>query len=91
MTQRQVLFLICLLLAMTTTRPATAEPPAVTAYRQAHEAEILRDFAELLRMPNVASDAVNIRRNAEYLKRQLERRGARADLMGSLLTMAPPG
>ena len=57
-----------------------AEPSPVTAYRQAHEAAILRDFAELLRLPNVAGDTENIRRNAEHIRGQLEKRGARAEL-----------
>ncbi|MCP3963192.1 MAG: M20/M25/M40 family metallo-hydrolase [bacterium] len=61
--------------------PSTgAETNAVTTYRQAHEAAILRGFAELLSMPNVASDTENIRRNAEYIRGQLEQRGARAKL-----------
>ncbi len=76
----RLLFPICVLLAMTPTDLSAGEPPAVKAHRQAHEAEILHDFAELLRIPNVAGDAENIRRNAEYLKYQLERRGARAEL-----------
>ena len=36
-----------------------AQTPVETArsYRQAHEVEILRDFVELLRIPNVATDS----------------------------------
>ena len=70
---------ICCLLTMTTARSHAADPSPVTAWRQAHEAEILRDFAELLALPNVASDAENIRRNAEFIRGQLERRGARTE------------
>ena len=36
-------------------------------YRQAHEAEIVADYARLLAMPNVASDSVGIRANANYV------------------------
>ncbi len=71
---------ICVLLTMLTTDDPAAQPSPARAYRQAHEAEILRDFAELLAIPNVSSDAEDIRRNAEYLKRGLEHRGARAEL-----------
>ncbi len=51
------------------------------AYREAHAARILRDFAALLAIPNVASDSVNIRRNAERLRSQLADRGVRAELL----------
>ncbi len=70
------------------TTDLTADPSPVTAYRQANEAEILRDFAELLRLPNVAGDTENIRRNAEYIQRQLEARGADAELW--TIDGAPP-
>jgi acetylornithine deacetylase/succinyl-diaminopimelate desuccinylase-like protein len=45
------------------------------AYRIAHEAAILREFTELLAIPNLASDAQNIRRNAAWLMDALKRRG----------------
>lgn len=54
---------------------------SVRAYRQAHEAEIMSEFVELLSIPNVASDAVNIRRNAEKLLEMMRRRGIEARLL----------
>lgn len=50
------------------------------AYRQAHGPEILRDFAQLLAIPNVASDSVNIRRNADYIANQLRAVGVRTEI-----------
>jgi acetylornithine deacetylase/succinyl-diaminopimelate desuccinylase-like protein len=52
---------------------ATLAGPAEAAeqagrWRQAHEQEILDGFAELLSLPNVASDTVNIRRNASFIR-----------------------
>jgi acetylornithine deacetylase/succinyl-diaminopimelate desuccinylase-like protein len=47
-------------------------------HRVRHQHDILREFADLLRMPNVASDSVNIRRNADHLVALLERRGLSA-------------
>jgi hypothetical protein len=35
---------------------------SVRAYRSAHEAQIIGELIDLLSIPNVASDAVNIRR-----------------------------
>ena len=65
---------------------ATAQDPArvraaVGAWKQAHDVEILRELADLLAIPNLARDSVNIRRNARHIARMLERRGARAQLL----------
>jgi acetylornithine deacetylase/succinyl-diaminopimelate desuccinylase-like protein len=53
----------------------------VRAWRQAHEASILREFADLLALPNLASDGPNIRRNAEHIAAMLQRRGVAARLL----------
>jgi acetylornithine deacetylase/succinyl-diaminopimelate desuccinylase-like protein len=68
--------------------PIRATPVIVKVreHRARHEGAILREFAELLRIPNVASDSVNIRRNADLLVTMLERRGMsarRLELAGS--------
>ena len=44
-------------------------------YRQRNEAEILGEFAGLLALPNLASDSVGIRRNADHLLQMLGKRG----------------
>ena len=44
-------------------------------HRLGNEQRIVDDFAELLRMPNVASDEVNIRRNANHIVKLMEARG----------------
>ena len=51
------------------------------AYRQSHEAEIVRDFAELLAIPNVARDSAGINRNAAYIRDALRDRGIDAELL----------
>ena len=48
---------------------------AARVYREQHEGAILTEFAELLALPNLASDSVNIRRNADHLVRLLTARG----------------
>src|SRR6516225_8038064 len=48
---------------------------AVRDYRQQHEVEIVRGYAELLSLPNVASDTANIHANAERIKTLLQARG----------------
>ncbi len=57
---------------------------AVRAYVAAHQREIVREYAQLLAIPNVASDTANIRRNAEFIADMLRRRGATARLLEEL-------
>jgi acetylornithine deacetylase/succinyl-diaminopimelate desuccinylase-like protein len=60
-------------------RAQTPSPQAVRAsvreYRQQREVEIVRSYAELLSVPNVASDAANIRANADLISTLLQKRG----------------
>ena len=53
----------------------------VRGYRAHHESAILREFAELLRIPNVASDSAGIRRNADVLMSMLARRSLAVRLL----------
>ncbi len=54
---------------------ATAARTAARVYREQHEGDILTEFAQLLAIPNLASDSINIRRNADFLVRMLQARG----------------
>lgn len=66
------------------TSNAWAQPQSVQAvneYREANEARILLDYRELLRIPNVASDIPNIRRNANYLMTEFGKRGVQMELL----------
>ena len=58
-----------------------AQTTAVRAYREAHETEIINEFIDFLSIPNVASDTVNINRNAEKLMEMMKRRGIDARLL----------
>ena len=51
------------------------------AYREAHEAEIVRDFAELLSYPNRARDTEDITRAALYIRDRLREAGAESELL----------
>src|SRR5262249_54431772 len=50
----------------------------VEQYRQANEARIVRELAELVSIPNLASDGPNIARNTQRLLDMLARRGIAA-------------
>jgi acetylornithine deacetylase/succinyl-diaminopimelate desuccinylase-like protein len=78
----------CFLGACLIASSAHAQDPArvrsaVRAYQQAHDVEIVRDLADFLAIPNLASDSVNIRLNARFIVTMLERRGIRAQLLES--------
>src|SRR5205085_8746637 len=57
-----------------------AQPPDVDRYVREHQPAIVREFMELVAMPNVRSDLPNIRRNAERLRQMLERRGMKPEV-----------
>jgi len=57
-------------------------------YRMKHEREIVGELVELLTLPNLASDATNIEKNASAIVAMLVRRGADAKLLR--LEGAPP-
>jgi acetylornithine deacetylase/succinyl-diaminopimelate desuccinylase-like protein len=61
----------------------------VRAWRISRESQILGEFADLLRIPNIASDLPNIQRNAEKLAAMLRRRGLQVELLEG--AGGPPG
>src|SRR4051812_44182433 len=56
---------------------------SLRAYRAAHDVEIVRELSSFLAIPNLASDRVNIRRNAEHLLAMMTARGISAKLLES--------
>lgn len=85
---RTVMAATAALLACTVPVGAQTGPDVARSYREAHEASLLRDFAELLTHPNVASDAENIRRTAAYIRDQLREVGVASELLD--VAGAPP-
>jgi acetylornithine deacetylase/succinyl-diaminopimelate desuccinylase-like protein len=69
---------------------AQTNPAAVSAreWRQAHEQMILREFTDLLAIPNVASDSPNIRKNGAAVQQMLDKRGVKTTLLNA--PGAPP-
>ena len=60
----------------------------VREYRQMHEAQLVRDYAQLLSLPNLASDRANILANASLIGNLLEQRGF--DTLALNVAGAPP-
>ncbi len=67
--------------AVSTAAPQDAGAAAARAYHRHHQHDIVRELVELLSIPNIATDTPNIRRNAEMLKRMLEKRGVTVRLL----------
>ena len=55
--------------------------PQVEQYVAAHRQAIVREFVELLSIPNVAADRGNITRNADLLRTMFARRGFTAEIL----------
>ena len=66
----------------------TSPVEAVRAYRVAHGPAILKGFAELLSIPNVARDSAGINRNAVYIRDALRELGVQSELLR--IPGAPP-
>src|SRR5206468_9363199 len=59
-------------------------------YRRNHERQILDEFTRLLSIPNIASDTPNIRRNAEFIRDMMHRRGLSPRLLEGKSADTPP-
>jgi acetylornithine deacetylase/succinyl-diaminopimelate desuccinylase-like protein len=62
----------------------------VRDYRRANERQIIDEFVALLSIPNVASDAPNIRKNAEFIADMMTQRGLEPRLLEGPTTGTPP-
>lgn len=81
---KRIAVIACALAALITSNAfliVRAQVSGVRAYREAREAEIINEFVDLLSIPNIASDAPNIRRNADKLIEMMKRRGIETRLL----------
>ena len=60
--------------------PAFAQQPDIERYVREHQPAIVKEFLELLAIPNVRTDVPNIKRNAELLKQMLDRREMKGEI-----------
>ena len=79
-----LLFLLPLPLFAQTTQQNVRE------YRRANEHQILEEFMSLLAIPNVASDVVNIRKNAAHIFQLMKERGLNPQLLETATADSPP-
>ena len=82
--------LLCLVIGGTISFGQTTHSSPIRAYRQQNEHRLLNEFIKLLEIPNVASDTANIRRNADYLIAEMEKRGLKPRLLEAGDKKVPP-
>lgn len=72
--------------------PARAQsgPEVARAWRETHEASLVRDLAELLSYRNVARDTESIRRTAGYIRDRLRDAGVASELLDLEDPAVPP-
>jgi acetylornithine deacetylase/succinyl-diaminopimelate desuccinylase-like protein len=81
---------LLLLLTLTFTVCAQTTQEKVRDYRRANEWPLLREYFELLSLPNVASDTQNIRRNATRIVEMMKQRGLEPRLLEADTPNTPP-
>ena len=71
------IFILLLIMAIPLTESVSQDIAVETAraFRQANGPAILKSYAELLSIPNVASDSAGIHRNANFIEAAFEQRG----------------
>jgi acetylornithine deacetylase/succinyl-diaminopimelate desuccinylase-like protein len=78
---KRVLIFVILGTILLSLLPGKQPLDQVREYRQSHEHEILGEFFQLLAIPNVSHDKENIRKNAAFIKTQMEKRGLRVQIL----------
>ena len=72
--------ILCAVVLSLVASPAFTQPADVSDFVRRHQGEIVREFLELVAIPNHRADLPNIKRNAELLRQMLERRGMKPEV-----------
>src|SRR6185295_16693904 len=73
--------ILCIFFAVAARAEVNDSIQKIRNYRKANEQKIVKEFMELLAIPNVASDTANIRKNADLIVEMLKRRGVETRLL----------
>src|SRR5215510_10602117 len=84
------LVVLAAITGLTTSLSAQSPIDRITRYRELNAPRILREFAELLKLPNRARDTQDIERNATFIRDQLRSVGVTSDLLRLSNDDAPP-
>ena len=84
------LFLFTSLVHFTAFAQTSTTQPQVRDFRKANEQRLLREFLNLLSVPNVASDTQSIRKNADLIMEMMKQRGLSPRLLEAQTPNTPP-
>jgi acetylornithine deacetylase/succinyl-diaminopimelate desuccinylase-like protein len=73
--------LLAVVLGGPTAIAAQTPPEAARTYTAAHRSELVQQFSDFLSIPNVAADPAGLKRNADLLVAELQKRGIGARLL----------
>jgi acetylornithine deacetylase/succinyl-diaminopimelate desuccinylase-like protein len=91
MSPKLILFLAAAVLLMAApTHGADTERDVVAAWTRSHQHALLDEYEVFLRLPNVATDKLAIRRNAKLLMQMMHKRGLSPKLLENADRSAPP-
>jgi len=77
---RKSLFLACLFTATLNTLAQTPKQQ-VRQYWQKNQTQLIEEYRNFLRIPNVSADSANIRKNAAFIMQMMQQRGIPAQLL----------
>jgi len=87
---KQFICIVALIVLGVCSSTGQSKASPIRQYRQANELRLLTDYFKLLAIPNVASDTPNIRKNADYLVAELQKRGLKPRLLEADDKKVPP-
>src|SRR5437588_6250489 len=90
MINRSIKLMVAYLIVVLAMVSAISGQSPIRDYRRAHERTIIDEFTRLLAIPNIASDAPNIRRNAQFIFEMMQRRGLTPQLLEAKSKNTPP-
>jgi acetylornithine deacetylase/succinyl-diaminopimelate desuccinylase-like protein len=84
--QKLFIFILitCISISMTSTGKAQVNKKLtsqIQKYRQANEHQIISEYFEFLSIPNVSRDTANVRKNAEFIKQMMKKRGIESQII----------
>ncbi len=70
--------------------PPDTSQKKIRHYRQANEHRILDEYTQLLAIPNVVTDTINIRKTAAFIAEMMKKRGIETTLLDATTPGVPP-
>jgi acetylornithine deacetylase/succinyl-diaminopimelate desuccinylase-like protein len=88
--KKLLVLLACTLVLATAVATQVNVTTSVRRFRQTNEHRLFNEYIELLKIPNIANDTVNIRKNADYLIAGMQKRGLKPRLLEGKDSKVPP-